>query len=106
MKAIIVKPNKQPVITDIEDDLFVYQQIVDGYIEAVTIGNELVALVNEDGVRLGMSPNFAIGYTTLVGPAVIVRDTGKGHYQALTERNIKEAYDIINEGRYQTKYCR
>lgn len=100
IKVIILKPGRTPKITEIEDDLLTYQQIVDGYIEAVHIGNEITALVNEDGKMLGMSPNFSIGYTTLVGPAVIVRDRGDVCYESLTDKQIDEALQIYNEGRF------
>lgn len=99
IKAVIVKPNQVPKLVDIEDDLRVYQNIVDGYIMPISIGNEITALVNEEGRLLGMSPNFAIGYTTILGPAVIVRDRGDIYYESLTENQINETYRIIKEGR-------
>lgn len=100
IKAIILKPGQTPKITEIEDDLLTYQKIVDGYIEAVHIGNEITAIVNEEGKLLGMSPNFSIGYTTIVGPAVIVRDRGDVCYESLTDKQIDEALQIYEEGRY------
>lgn len=99
IKVIILKPGRTPQITEIEDDLLTYQKIVDGYIEAVHIGRELTALVNEDGRMLGMSPNFSIGYTTIVGPAIIVRDRGDVTYESLTDKQIDEALEIYEEGR-------
>ena len=101
IKAIILRPGRTPEITEIEDELLTYQRIVDGYIEAVPIGNEITAIVNEDGKLLGMSPNFSIGYTTLVGPAVIVRDRGDVCYESLTDKQIDEALQIYEEGRYR-----
>ena len=100
IKAIILRPGHAPKITEIEDELRTYQKIVDGYIEPVTIGNELVALVNEEGKLLGMSPNFSIGYTTIVGPAVIVRDRGDVTYESLTDKQIDEALQIYEEGKH------
>lgn len=99
IKAVIVKPNQVPKIVELEDDLRVYQNIVDGYITPISIGNEITALVNEEGRLLGMSPNFAIGYTTILGPAVIVRDRGDVCYESLTEKQIDETYRIVKEGR-------
>ena len=99
IKVVILYPNKTPQITEIEDDLLAYQKIVDGYIEAVHIGHELTAIVNEEGKLLGMTPNFSIGYTTIVGPAVIVRDRGDVCYESLTDKQIDEALQIYNEGR-------
>lgn len=100
MKVMIVKPNQMPKVTDIENDLVTFQGIVDGFIEPVPIGNELVALVNEEGAIMGMTPNFSIGYTTLVGPVIIVRDTGKEEYESLKDNQINEVLQIVSEGRY------
>lgn len=99
IKVVILRPHRTPVITEIEDDLLAYQKIVDGYIEAVTIGHELTALVNEDGKRLGMSPTFDIGYTTLVGPVVVVRDRGGVTYESLTHYQVNEVLKIYEEGK-------
>lgn len=101
IKAVVVKPNNAPKITEIEDDLFTYQKLVDGYIEPIHIADEITALVNEEGNLLGMSPNFSIGYTTIVGPAVIVRDRGDVMYESLTDKQIDEAIKIVMEGRIQ-----
>ena len=99
INVVIFNPHKTPRITEIEDDLLEYQKIVGGYIEAVQIGNELTALVNEDGKMLGMSPNFSIGYTTLLGPVIVVRDRGKVNYESLLHKQIDEAIKIYNEGK-------
>ena len=98
IKAVILKPGHAPKITEIEDDLLTYQKIVDGYIEPIHIGHEITALVNEDGRLLGMTPNFSIGYTTIVGPAVVVRDRGDVCYESLTPNQINEVVQIFNEG--------
>jgi len=99
IKAILIKPNFIPKIIEIEDDLRTYQKLVDGYIEPIHIGRELTALVNEEGRLLGMTPNFSIGYTTIVGPAVIVRDRGDVTYESLTDEQITEVMEIYSEGR-------
>lgn len=99
IQVVILRPHRTPQITEIEDDVLAYQKIVDGYIEAVSIGNELTALVNEDGKMLGMSPNFDIGYTTLVGNVIVVRDRGGVSYESLSAPQIKEVLRIYEEGK-------
>ena len=99
IKAVIIKPKHAPKITEIEDDLYTYQKIVDGYVEAVRISKEITALVNEEGKLLGMSPNLSIGYTTIVGPAIFVRDRGDVTYESLTDKQIDEVLEIYKEGR-------
>lgn len=99
IKVLVLRPGHAPKLTEIEDELHSYQTIVDGYVEAVQIGKELTALVNEDGKLLGMRPNFSIGYTTIVGPAIIVRDRGDVTYESLTPTLITEALEIYEEGK-------
>ncbi len=99
IKVVILSPRKRPQITEIEDDLFEYQRIVDGNVEAVPIGKNLTALVNEDGKMLGLSPNFSIGYLTVLGNAIVVRDVGDVGYKSLTSKQIDEAVKIFEEGK-------
>jgi hypothetical protein len=99
IKVVIFSPHKLPVIKKIEDDLFEYQKIVDGYVDMLPIGKEMTALVNRDAIELGMAPNFSVGYTTIYGPALIVRDRGKVGYEGLTAAQVEEALRIEKEGR-------
>lgn len=99
IKVVILAPKKRPQIMEIEDDLLEYQKIVGGYIESVPIGKNLTAIVNEDGKALGLTPNFSIGYFTIVGTAIVVRDTGDVFYESLTPKQIDEAIQIFEEGK-------
>lgn len=99
IRAVLVKPNEEPKVVEIEDELFELQNIVDGYIEQVAVEDEIVAIVNEEGKLLGMTPNFYIGYQLIVGPALFVRDTGDIGYLSLTEEEIAIVKNIVEEGR-------
>lgn len=43
------EPGKDPVLTDIDNTLEAFQKNVEGYIEAVTLTEELVIVCNEEG---------------------------------------------------------
>ena len=99
INVMIVKPNQLPKVTEIENDLFTYQHIVDGYIEEIHIGKNLVALINDEGAFLGMTPNFNIGYMTIVGPAILLRTEGDTEYHSLKPAQIEECWEIVRDGR-------
>lgn len=99
IKAVLVKPNEEPKVVEIEDELFELQNIVDGYIEPIAVEDEIVAIVNEEGKLLGMTPNFYLGYQLIVGPALFVRDINDVEYLSLTEEQIEIVKNIVEEGR-------
>ena len=49
IRVIIKKPNDQPYMTVIENDLKKLQEIVGGYIETVSVCTEFVIICNEEG---------------------------------------------------------
>lgn len=58
MKVLMVKPNKQPYLTEIDGSLKSMQEAVGGYIQITYPYEELVGLVcNEEGKILGLPPN-------------------------------------------------
>ena len=99
IKALLVKPNEEPKIVEIENELFELQNIVDGYIEPIAVEDEIVAIVNEEGQLLNMTPNFYVGYQLIVGPALFVRDVNDVEYLSLTEEQIDIVKNIVEEGR-------
>ncbi len=54
MKIIFKEPDKPARTMVIPNELYILQQLVDGYIEVVTLNNGLVAIVNEDGKLWGL----------------------------------------------------
>lgn len=63
IKVIIKRPDEEVGhVTNISDSLKNLQQIVDGYVELVSLdGETLVMLVNEEGTLRGLPHNFNIG---------------------------------------------
>lgn len=90
MKIIVLEPNKELEIREIEGTLKDYQELVGGYIEAVPTKNDNILLVcNEEGKLQGLEPNFRIGENVIVGTAIFVgRDKEK--FRGLTDEEIIE----------------
>lgn len=72
MKVIIKEVGKPPRIEEIENTLQALQKLVGGYIETVTLHNDVVLICNEEGKLQGLPQNFGIGGDVIVGTAVFV----------------------------------
>lgn len=69
INVIIKYPNKPARMFTIPDELWVYQELVGGYIETVTIAEDALLIVNEEGRLLGLEENVLglVGTVLLVG---------------------------------------
>ena len=90
MRAIVIEPGQSPEIRDIGSDLASLQSLVGGYIEYVSLENDIGFLVNEEGRLLGLPPNGAVYCgDALVGTVVIIK-TGGEEFCSLTEAEAEE----------------
>ena len=76
IKVIIKRPDeKAGHMTWISNTLENLQKTVDGYIEAITFGQGLVMICNEEGKILGLERNFKKGFgpfhDVIVGTVII-----------------------------------
>lgn len=76
MISIYKKPGEGPKIVDVENTLEALQRHVEGYIETVTIAQDAVIIVNDEGRINGMPFNFWFCGMDLYGPALIVGRDG------------------------------
>lgn len=61
MQVLVVEPNKNPVIMEIEDSLDSIQKLVGGYFQVIYPFKDPVVLVcNEEGKLKGLPPNRTI----------------------------------------------
>lgn len=97
MRVIIKEVGKQPKVENINNDLETIQRLVGGYIEAVSAGQGICLVCNEEGKLNGLPPNFPIGHDVIVGNAVFVGYGRSGDFADLTEEQI-EIINIFFEG--------
>ena len=90
MKVIVKEVGKLPRIEDIENTLQSLQTLVGGYIETVTLHDNVVLICNEEGKIAGLPPNFGIGGDTIVGTAVFVAHDGKGEFTDLDDWQVED----------------
>jgi len=106
IKALLIEPMKEPRVIEIEQKLESYQEQVGGYIEALTISDDVVILVNEEGKLRGMTPNRRLNGDVLVGNILIVGRKGED-FCGLSDKNVqlyteqfKEPEDILPDEVY------
>lgn len=88
MRVIVKEPNKALEIREIKDAIEVYHEIVDGFIETVTMNSKLLFICNEEGKLLNLKPNFLYNYDMIVGTVVFVGYQGE-NFISLTDEQIE-----------------
>ena len=89
MRVIIKEVGKAPVVKDIENTLDALKSLVGGYIEVVTLDDNILLICNEEGKMQGLPPNFSMGYDVIVGTAVFVSFDGKEDFTDLNDWQIE-----------------
>lgn len=107
MRAIIKEVGKSATVKEIENDLATMQGLVGGYIEAVSAGQGICLVCNEEGKLNDLPPNFPIGRDIIVGTAVFVAYGKDGEFADLTDEQIRVVMNFFegdNNEKAQTKY--
>lgn len=90
MKVIIKEVGESPRIEEIENTLQALQKLVGGYIETVTLHNDVVLICNEEGKLQGLPQNFGIGGDVIVGTAVFVSHNREGDFIDLNDWQVED----------------
>ena len=96
IKVVICEPGKRAQVVSIDRSLDTYQEIVDGYIEAVYPFNENVAIVcNDEGKLSGLPLNRGMRdedgqiYDIICGTFFIV-GLGQADFKSLTDKQAEK----------------
>lgn len=104
MKILLVKPNENPIVTDIDYTLKAMQRVVDGHIEITyPFANKKIALIcNEEGKINDLPLNRTITDETgevidyIAGDFFICQRNDKMDFESLSEENIKICTKIFS----------
>lgn len=70
--VMVKKPGEQPAVEPFFDNtLEAFQEAVGGYIETVTLADDVVIICNEEGRLMGLPYNVTVGRIDFVGTIVI-----------------------------------
>ena len=75
MKAILHRPKERPSVIEVENSLVALQTVVGGYIETVTVTEDVCLICNEEGILLRLEPQKILG-RTFFGNVLLVGTEG------------------------------
>lgn len=93
IQVIAVKPYSAPAPLRIENTLQAFQDFVGGYIETITIADDLCIVCNEDGRLMNLPPNCTICGVAFVGNIMIVKTDG-AEFTDMTDEEAESFLDI------------
>ena len=95
IRVLVVEPEKDPEVRTIENSLEGIQQIVQGYIECVTLhdkaGEDLVLICNEEGKIRNLQMNAIIPeIDDMIFGTFLIAGTDRDEFASLTDEQIFE----------------
>lgn len=100
-KAIIKKPGEKSKVIEIENELSVLQEAVEGYIQAVPLAADVCIICNEEGKLIGLPYNTRIMNKIFVGNILFVGVAGEEfcsltneQISLITERGLKQGGEL------------
>lgn len=92
--SVIKKPGEAPYVDHIENELAVFQELVGGYIETVTIASDLVVICNEEGRLMGLPFNVDVANIGFCGTVIAV-GTKRDEFASLKAANVPFVLRIL-----------
>lgn len=92
MKAVYKCPGQAPAVIDVANDLKALQWLVKGHIEVVRMSEDVVLIVNEEGLLNNMRFNCSFLGELLFGPMVFLGVDGE-EFRGLSDREAEVIMD-------------
>lgn len=90
IKVVMVEPLKRPYVAEIENSLAGMQSVVNGYIEVITLEENVILVCNEEGKLLDLPNNRSLGNDILVGTFFVAGSNDSGDFSSLAEDKLWE----------------
>lgn len=101
MRILIVEPQKQPYVKDIENDFRAMQAVVGGPIEYSYLTDDAHIYCNEEGKLLGLTGNRRIDNGDVIaGTFFICGNNGYGEDISLTDEQVAQYTERFKEPEY------
>ena len=79
----------------IENELEEFQELVEGYIEVVSIANTLDMIINDEGKIKDLEPNMVIAGDLICGDIIFANSNDEGDFESLSDENIELLKSIL-----------
>ena len=98
LRIVLKKVGENPEIMNIENTLEAKQKLVNGWIEVVSVTDDILLICNEEGKLENLLPNLNFGCDYIAGDCFFVGDDYEnGDFKSLTENQIEEVKSICKE---------
>ena len=98
IRVLIVEPQKQPYVKDIENDFRAMQAVVGGPIEYLYLTDDAHIYCNEEGKLLGLTGNRRMDNGDVIaGTFFICGDNGYGEDISLTDEQVEQYTERFKE---------
>ena len=96
---VILEPRKKPEVRQLQElTLKVMQKIVEGNIQVVDCGHNILMVCNEEGKLENKEPNFILGDDVIAGITFFCKSKGS-EMVGLTEFQTKVIMEMFNDAR-------
>lgn len=104
IKVIVVEPNKEPYIKEIENSLKGLQSIVGGYIEYINLEKDVNIICNEEGKLLNLEFNRVIENDIIAGTFIIAGINNKeGETISIPKKKIRKYLEEFSLEKHERK---
>ena len=104
IKIIIVEPGRQPKAVEVDNQLYVFQKIVGGYIETLSLAPNNIIVCDEEGKLKGYPTNRYVGkYRDVICGTFFVTKSEDSEFVSFTQEEIDELLKLydLNSGEYK-----
>ena len=96
IKIVVSEPGKAPEIKEIDSDLSSMQEVVGGYVECISVNNNIDIWVNEEGLLMDLPFNRYIGSVPVVGTIFAASHNNDGDTLGLNPKQVEIAMQLFN----------
>ena len=98
LKIVLKKVGEEPEVMNIENTLEAKQKLVDGWIEVVSVTEDILLVCNEEGKLDNLPPNLLFDYDYIAGDCFFIGDDYEnGDFKSLTDEQIEEVKEICEK---------
>lgn len=101
LKIVLKKVGEEPEVVNIENTLEAKQKLVDGWIEVVSVTEDILLICNEEGKLDNLAPNLIFDYDYIAGDCFFVGDDYENaDFKSLTDKQIEEVKEICEKRKF------
>ena len=98
LKIVLKKVGEEPKIMNIENTLEAKQKLVNGWIEVVSVTDDILLVCNEEGKLENLPPNLLFDYDYIAGDCFFIGDDyDNADFKSLTDEQIEEVKEICKK---------